>query len=80
MTEDKYILDEENAIIVVENNDKETHPEYYIIIHQRLVDGKLIEVNRWYMNGYYFGAIKNETVIKELSLFKVQNGKGWFNA
>lgn len=27
-TEDKYILDEENAIIVVENNDKETHPEY----------------------------------------------------
>lgn len=32
------------------------------------------------MNGYYFGSIKNETVIKELSLFKVQNGKRGFNA
>jgi len=79
-TEDRYILDDENAIIVIENNDRNTHSEYYIMIHQRLEEGKLVEINRWYINSYYFGSIHDVTVIKDLNLFQVQNGLGDFNA
>lgn len=79
-TEDRYLLDESNAIILVENNDKASHNETYIMIHERLIDGKLKEINRWYMNGYYFGSIHRVTPIKNLNLFKVQNGTGYFNA
>lgn len=79
-TEDRYLLDESNAIILVENNDRISHSEYYIMIHERLIDGKLEEINRWYMNSYYFGSIHRVTPIKDLNLFKVQNGAGDFNA
>lgn len=79
-TEDRYILDDENAIIVIENNDRNTHSEYYIMIHQRLEDGNLVEINRWYISGYYFGSIHDVTVIKDLNLFQVQNSGGAFNA
>lgn len=78
--EDRYILDNENAIIVIENNDRNTHSEYYIMIHQRLENGKLVEINRWYISGYYFGPIQEVTVIKDLNLFQVQNSYGEFNA
>lgn len=78
--EDRYILDNENAIIVIENNDRNTHSEYYIMIHQRLENGKLVEINRWYISGYYFGPIQEVTVIKDLNLFQVQNSYGGFNA
>lgn len=79
-TEDRYILDDENAIIVIKNNDRNTHSEYYIMIHQRLEDGKLVEINRWYISRYYFGSIHDVTVIKDLNLFQVQNSGGAFNA
>lgn len=79
-TEDRYLLDDKNAIILVENNDKTSHSECYIMIHERLIDGKLKEINRWYMNCYYFGSIHSVTPIKNLNLFKVQNGAGDFNA
>jgi len=78
--EDKYILDNENAVIVIENNDRTAHKEYYAMIHLRLIKGRLKEINRWYMNSYYFGSIHNVTVIQELNLFQVQNGGGDFNA
>lgn len=79
-TEDRYILDSENAIIVIENNDRNTHSEYYIMIHERLENGELVEINRWYINGYYFGSIHDVSVIKDLNLFQVQNSCGNFNA
>jgi len=79
-TEDRYILDDENAIIVIENNDRYIHSEYYIMIHQRLEDEELVEINRWYISGYYFGSIHYITVIKDLNLFQVQNSCGNFNA
>ena len=79
-TEDRYILDDENAIIVIRNNDKNTHSEDYIMIHQRLEGGNLVEINRWYISGYYFGSIHDVTVIKDLNLFQVQNSGGAFNA
>lgn len=79
-TEDRYILDDENAIIVIENNDRNTHSEYYIMIHQRLENGILVEIDRWYISGYYFGSIHDVTVIKDLNLFQVQNSCGAFNA
>lgn len=74
-TKDRYILDEEDAIIVI-HSDETTG---YIMIHERLVDDKLVEINRWPMTGYYFGYIHDITPIKELHLFKIQNGNQ-FNA
>ena len=79
-TEDTYILDDENAIVVIENKDRNKHDEHYIMLHQRLQDGKLVEINRWYIRSYYFGTIHGVTVIKDLNLFQVQNGCGDFNA
>lgn len=80
ITEDRYILDDENAIIVMKNRNKDKHSEPYVIIHQRLVDGKLTEINRWYNTCYYFGSIHNVTVLKEFNLFQIQNNNGDFNA
>lgn len=74
--EDKYILDDENAIILIRNDEKTG----YIMIHERIVDEELIEMNRWFLRTYYFGSIHNVSVIKNLNLFQVQNGSGDFNA
>lgn len=79
-TEDRYLLDDKNAIILVKNNDKTSHSETYIMIHERLIDGRIKEINRWYMSGYYFGSIHYVTPISNLNLFKIQNGAGSFNA
>ena len=80
LAEDKYILDDENAIMVIKNNDTHTHSEHYIMIHQRLQNGRLVEINRCYINSYYFGTIHDRSQIKELNLFKIQNGCGTFDA
>lgn len=77
--EDKYILDDENAIIVILSNNNHLE-HFYIMIHERLVDNKLVEINRWPLRSYYFGYIHDVTVIKDFNLFKVQNGSGNFNA
>lgn len=78
--EDKYILDDENAITVIKNNDTKAHSGLYIMIHQRLQNGRLVKINRCYISSYYFGTIHHYSQIKELNLFKVQNGCGSFNA
>lgn len=78
-TEDSYIIDDENAIIVIKNN-KDQCNDGYIMIHQRLIDGKLVKINSWNIRCYYFGCIHNVTVLKELNLFQVQNNNGNFNA
>lgn len=74
--EDQYILDQENAIIVINDREKQG----YIMIHERLVDGKLKEINRWPIKSYYFGAICRVSTIKSLGLFKVQNNAGKFGS
>lgn len=73
--EDKYILDDENAIILIHSDE----PTGYIMIHVRIVDGNLVEMNRWPLRCYYFGTIQNISVIRSLNLFQVQNGRGNFN-
>lgn len=78
-TQDKYILDDENAIIVIKNPNKKSE-YYYIMIHERLINGKLQEINRWNMKTYYFGSIHDETVIEDLNLFKVQGVSGNFSS
>lgn len=77
---DRYLLDEKNAIILIENKDRSLHNESYIMIHERLIDRKLKEINRWYMKSYYFGSIHDVTPIRDLNLFKIQNGFGNFDA
>jgi len=74
--EDEYILDDENKIVVI-RDDEDTG---YIMIHERLIDGKEVEINSWPIKSYYFGSIHDVTVIKDLNLFQVQNGCGGFNA
>ena len=74
--EDRYILDDEDAIIVV-HSEEETG---YIMIHERLVDNKLVEINRWPIKLYHFGSIHRVSPIKEFNLFQVQNNSGQFNA
>ena len=75
-TEDSYILDDENAIIVIHGDE----PTEYIMIHERLINSELVEINRWSLKCYYFGLIHDLTAIKDLNLFQVQNGCGNFNA
>ncbi len=72
--EDKYILDNNNAIIITKTNN------FYTMIHYRLINDTLIEINRWKVNSYYFGYIQELSLIKNFNLFKVQNGTGNFNA
>lgn len=80
-TKDSYILDDENAIIVIKNNNRSTLNEYgYRMIHQRLKNGKLIEINSWYLDVYYFGISKEVVLIKDLNLFKVQKNHRYFDA
>ncbi len=78
--EDGYLLDSENAIIVRKNKEEDKYDGHYVMIHQRLVDRNLVEINRWYLPGYYFGSIHNISVIKDFDLFKVQNGMGDFGS
>ena len=73
---DKYYLDDDNAILVQYNNEKQN----YTMIHKRLVDNELVEVNRWTLNNYYYGGIHGVTVLDDLNIFQVQNGSGNFNA
>ena len=73
-TEDKYILDNENAIIVIKDENG------YVMIHERLVDDDLVEINRWPMDNYYFGSIHDAAPIESLGLFKIQSGRGTFDA
>lgn len=73
---DKYILDDENVIIVVYNS----AINEYTMIHKRLVDNYLERINSWQVKAYYFGSIHNITVIPDLNLFQVQNNCGSFNA
>lgn len=75
-TKDRYILDDEDAIIVIHSDDLTG----YVMIHERLVNGKLVEIKRWPLRGYSFGSIHGVTAIKDLNLFQVQNGSGDFNA
>lgn len=42
----KYLLDDEKAIIRIKNNDETSDRQPFIMIHKRLIDGKLSEVNR----------------------------------
>ncbi|MBE6140979.1 MAG: hypothetical protein E7172_05585 [Firmicutes bacterium] len=79
-TRDRFILDDENAIILIDNDDQSTHKDYYIMIHQRLTNGKLVEMNRWYIRSYYYGPIQKASVIKDLNLFLVQNMGGSFSS
>lgn len=74
--EDNFILDDENAIIVIHADE----PTGYIMIHERLINNKLVEINRWPIDCYYFGTIHDITPIKEFNLFQVQNNGGAFNA
>ena len=75
-TEDQYILDNEDAIIVVQSNESDG----YMMIHERIVDHKLVEMNRWPIQSYYFGSIHDVTPIRDFNLFQVQNNCGYFNA
>lgn len=76
----KYLLDDENAIIRIKNNDETSDRQPFIMIHKRLIDGKLSEVNRWYINSYYLNPISGEEVIKDLNLFKIQNDMDGYDA
>lgn len=73
-TADRYFLDDENVIVVINNPDKKSK-NHYITIHYRLIEGELVEINRWYHRSYYFGP-HDADVIKELNLFMVQGGHG----
>ena len=75
-TEDRYILDDEDAIILIHSEERFG----YIMIHERMIDEKLVEINRWPMRTYYYGPIQDNAPIKEFNLFQVQNGVGDFNA
>ena len=72
---DKYIIDKENVIIVIKNE-----PTGYTMIHKRLIDGNLIEINRWPLISYYFGPIHDKSIIENLNLFMVQGTKGYFDS
>lgn len=77
---DKYILDDENVIVVIANSDKSDKENRYKMIHLRMNDNRLLEINRWYMKVYFYGGIHKVTQIKELDLFQVQNENGSFNS
>jgi hypothetical protein len=73
-SDDYYILDKENVIIVIKDGDK------YKMIHKRLIDNKLIEINSWYLNSYFFGYANSDVCLSNLNLFKVQGKFGKLNS
>jgi len=78
-TEDKYLLDSENAIVVLKK-EEDNRNKPYLMCHQRLVNRNLVEMNRWYLPSYDFGGIHSISVLSDLGLFKVQNGQGDFGS
>ena len=70
-TRDYYILDEENAIIIINNDNKATRKDYwYTMIHERLINGKLVEINRW-NSKWILGSQIKEVLLKNYHLFKI---------
>lgn len=71
--EDVYILDNENAIIVVNNPDFNSKYRY-LMVHQRLIDGSLVDINKWELITYYYGV--KDVVLNDFNLFMVQGSHG----
>lgn len=71
---DRYFLDLENALVIIDNPDSSSKNRY-VMIHYRLINGNLVEINRWDHSTYYF-ELHNDDVIKDLNLFMVQGGRG----
>ena len=72
---EKFILGSKDAIIVVEN----TSNRGFTMIHERLIDGQLHEINRWTLNNYRFGVLGGVAIKSDYNLFMVQNGNGVFD-
>lgn len=73
---DEYFLDKSNRIIVILDNDI----YQYKMVHQRLIDGKYINIKKWAIKPYYYDMIHYNAVIEDLNFFQVQNANGGFEA
>lgn len=70
---DLYLFDEEDAIVVIENPDKNSEYHYFMV-HYRFVDGRLQEMKRWGQRTHYFGNTSHQ-IIRELNYFMVPGGR-----
>ena len=69
---DKYILDSENAIIVVNKGRVYTEDRFFMI-HKRIENGKLVEVNRWQIKEFTFEENHEKSIIRDKKLFKIKD-------
>lgn len=74
--EDYYILDEKNSVVLIEQRDNTNDTCINTMIHYRLENGKLIEMNRWNIDKYHFGIHYNKDTLKELHLCMIQTANG----
>lgn len=70
---DLYLFDDEDAIVVTKNSDKDSKYNYFME-HYRFVDGKLQKMNKWGQRTYYFGGDKDYQIIRNLHYFMVPGG------
>ena len=70
LSSDKFILDDNNAIIVVRNLEKNNHYKY-TIIHERLEGNDLNIVNSFELKNYWYGVDESEVLFRDLNLFLV---------
>lgn len=68
-TEDSYILDDENAIIVIKNLNNQINNNVYEMIQERVIDGNPEVVNHWYLSCYHPGFIQRLALIKDFDLW-----------
>lgn len=68
----KYILDDENVMVLLENTNPEID-EYYMMAHYRLKDQNLNLIQSWPQDGYTIGT-SPEDVISSHSLVLLQGG------
>ena len=71
--EDVYVLDDENIIAVVCNPERRTIDDpSYIMIHCRVTEQELVELNRWNQPNYFCELIKTDSILEKLGYFLVQ--------
>ena len=74
-TKRSYILDEENALILVK--DAINKSNIFTLIHERIIDGKLVKLNKIDIPNYNFYIPEKELFIPKTTLFKVQGKYGY---
>lgn len=77
---DSFVLDDNNVLVVINNSCSETNDFQYAVVHKRLINQELVEINRWYTNNGQLSHPGSILPIESLNSVKVRSEQGCFSA